>query len=133
MGAFVGDVSDGGDGGRVPAGQGAAAGGGEACPAVSRATVDRHDVGGAGVDVAVAGFAAGGGFHFGRLERSGAVMFAADRGTPSLYDRYDVLSQPMFDLLEQLLAAAAEAKVPVSLCGRRRRGRWKRWRSSVWA
>ena len=32
-------------------------------------------------------------------------MFAADRGTPSLYDRYDVLSQPMFDLLEQLLTA----------------------------
>jgi phosphotransferase system enzyme I (PtsP) len=44
-------------------------------------------------------------------------MFAADRGTPSLYDRYDVLSQPMFDLLEQLLTAAAAARVPVSLCG----------------
>lgn len=44
-------------------------------------------------------------------------MFAADRGTPSLYDRYDVLSQPMFDLLEQLLRAAGEAGVPVSLCG----------------
>jgi phosphotransferase system, enzyme I, PtsP len=44
-------------------------------------------------------------------------MFAVDRGTPSLYDRYDVLSQPMFDLLSQLLAAAAEAGVPVSLCG----------------
>ena len=44
-------------------------------------------------------------------------MFAADRGTPSLYDRYDVLSQPMFDLLEQLLTAAAAAGVPVSLCG----------------
>jgi phosphotransferase system, enzyme I, PtsP len=44
-------------------------------------------------------------------------MFAADRGTPSLYDRYDVLSQPMFDLLEQLLRAASEAGVPVSLCG----------------
>ena len=44
-------------------------------------------------------------------------MFAADRGTPSLYDRYDVLSQPMFDLLEQLLTAAREAGVPVSLCG----------------
>jgi phosphotransferase system enzyme I (PtsP) len=44
-------------------------------------------------------------------------MFAADRGTPSLYDRYDVLSQPMFDLLEQLLVAAGSAGVPVSLCG----------------
>ncbi len=44
-------------------------------------------------------------------------MFAADRGTSSLYNRYDVLSQPMFDLLEQLLKAAGEAGVPVSLCG----------------
>ena len=44
-------------------------------------------------------------------------MFAADRGTPSLYDRYDVLSQPMFDLLEQLLTSARSAGVPVSLCG----------------
>ena len=44
-------------------------------------------------------------------------MFAADRGTPSLSDRYDVLSQPMFDLLEQLLTAARAAGIPVSLCG----------------
>jgi phosphotransferase system enzyme I (PtsP) len=44
-------------------------------------------------------------------------LFAADRGTPSLYDRYDLLSQPMLDLLEQLLRAAAVAGVPVSLCG----------------
>ena len=48
-------------------------------------------------------------------------MFAADRGTPSLYGRYDLLSQPVLDLLEQLLAAAKAAKggagVPVSLCG----------------
>jgi len=44
-------------------------------------------------------------------------LFAADRGTPSLYDRYDLLSQPMLDLLEQLLAAARAAGVPVSLCG----------------
>ena len=44
-------------------------------------------------------------------------MFAADRGTPSLYNRYDVLSQPMFDLLEQLLTASRAAGVPVSLCG----------------
>jgi phosphotransferase system enzyme I (PtsP) len=55
-------------------------------------------------------------------------MFAADRGTPSLYDRYDVLSQPMFDLLEQLLTAARDAGVPVSLCGR-----WKRLPSLAWA
>lgn len=44
-------------------------------------------------------------------------LFAADRGTPSLYDRYDLLSQPMLDLLEQLLVAARGAGVPVSLCG----------------
>ncbi len=44
-------------------------------------------------------------------------LFAADRGTPSLYDRYDLLSQPVLDLLEQLLTAARAANVPVSLCG----------------
>jgi phosphotransferase system enzyme I (PtsP) len=44
-------------------------------------------------------------------------IFAADRGTPSLYDRYDLLSQPMLDLLEQLLRASDAAGVPVSLCG----------------
>jgi phosphotransferase system, enzyme I, PtsP len=48
-------------------------------------------------------------------------LFAADRGTPSLAGRYDLLSQPMFDLLEQLLTKARAAKggagVPVSLCG----------------
>src|SRR3954470_4734771 len=35
-------------------------------------------------------------------------MFAADRGTPSLYGRYDFLSQQMFDMIEQLSVAAAE-------------------------
>ncbi|MEI7711535.1 MAG: putative PEP-binding protein [Rhodospirillales bacterium] len=44
-------------------------------------------------------------------------LFAADRGTPSLYDRYDLLSQPMLDLLDQLVAGARTAGVPVSLCG----------------
>jgi phosphotransferase system enzyme I (PtsP) len=44
-------------------------------------------------------------------------LFAADRGTPSLYDRYDFLSQPMLDLIEQLVVAAKAAAVPVSLCG----------------
>ena len=44
-------------------------------------------------------------------------LFAADRGTPSLYNRYDVLSRPVFDRLEQLLTAASAAGVPVSLCG----------------
>jgi phosphotransferase system enzyme I (PtsP) len=44
-------------------------------------------------------------------------LFAADRGTPSLYDRYDFLSQPVLDLIEQLVVAAAGACIPVSLCG----------------
>src|SRR4051812_23466547 len=44
-------------------------------------------------------------------------MFAADRGTPSLYGRYDFLSQPMLDAIEQLSVAASAASVPVSLCG----------------
>jgi phosphotransferase system enzyme I (PtsP) len=44
-------------------------------------------------------------------------LFAADRGTPSLYERYDFLSQPMLDLIEQIVVASAAAAVPVSLCG----------------
>jgi phosphotransferase system, enzyme I, PtsP len=44
-------------------------------------------------------------------------LFAADRGTPSLYDRYDFLSQPVLDLIEQLVVAADGAGVPISLCG----------------
>ncbi len=59
--------------------------------------------------------------------------FAADRGTPAIAHRYDLLSQPMFDLLEQVLCAARAARggkglsqgagvpegggIPVSLCG----------------
>ncbi len=48
-------------------------------------------------------------------------LFAADRGSPSLFNRYDLLSQPVLRLLEHLLVAAGAAKggagVPVSLCG----------------
>lgn len=48
-------------------------------------------------------------------------LFAADRGTPSLYGRYDLLSQPVFDLLDQLLQAAGAARngagVQISICG----------------
>jgi phosphotransferase system enzyme I (PtsP) len=48
-------------------------------------------------------------------------LFAADRGTPSLYNRYDLLSQPVLRLLEHLLEKARGANrgagVPVSLCG----------------
>jgi phosphotransferase system enzyme I (PtsP) len=48
-------------------------------------------------------------------------LFAADRSAPALFNRYDMLSQPVLGLLDQLLAAAKEAKggagVPISLCG----------------
>ncbi len=44
-------------------------------------------------------------------------LFAADRGTPSLYDRYDFISPPVLDMLEQLVCRANAAGVPVSLCG----------------
>jgi phosphotransferase system, enzyme I, PtsP len=44
-------------------------------------------------------------------------VFAADRGTPSLAGRYDVLSPTMLNLLADLHAAAAAARVPLSVCG----------------
>jgi phosphotransferase system enzyme I (PtsP) len=44
-------------------------------------------------------------------------LFAADRGTPALYDRYDFLSLPVLDMLGQLVDAAGAAGIPVSLCG----------------
>jgi phosphotransferase system enzyme I (PtsP) len=44
-------------------------------------------------------------------------LFAADRGTPAVAARYDILSPAMLDLLAQLLAAADAAGVPVSVCG----------------
>jgi phosphotransferase system enzyme I (PtsP) len=44
-------------------------------------------------------------------------LFAADRGTPELADRYDVLSAPVLEMLERLAAACAEAGVPLSICG----------------
>jgi phosphotransferase system enzyme I (PtsP) len=44
-------------------------------------------------------------------------LFAADRGSPALSGRYDLLSPPVLDLLDNLLCKAAAAAVPVSLCG----------------
>ena len=44
-------------------------------------------------------------------------FFAADRGTPALASRYDILAPPVLDLLEQLIGAARGANVPLSLCG----------------
>jgi phosphotransferase system enzyme I (PtsP) len=44
-------------------------------------------------------------------------LFAADRGTPELADRYDTLSAPVLELVEGLVAACAKAGVPLSICG----------------
>ncbi len=44
-------------------------------------------------------------------------LFAADRGTPMLAGRYDVLSPPVLDLLDELHCKCSEASVPLSVCG----------------
>jgi phosphotransferase system enzyme I (PtsP) len=44
-------------------------------------------------------------------------LFAADRGTPELADRYDTLSAPVLELIERLVLACEEAGVPLSICG----------------
>ena len=44
-------------------------------------------------------------------------LFAADRGTPGLTGRYDLLSPPVLDLLDAIQAAALAADVEVSVCG----------------
>lgn len=44
-------------------------------------------------------------------------LFAADRGTPTLADRYDTLCAPVLELLEKLVIYCQEADVPLSICG----------------
>ncbi len=44
-------------------------------------------------------------------------VFAADRGTPALAERYDFLSAPIIRLIKQIALAAAEAGTSLSLCG----------------
>jgi phosphotransferase system enzyme I (PtsP) len=44
-------------------------------------------------------------------------VFAADRGAPLMSGRYDVLSPPMLDLLEQLQQTACTTQVALSVCG----------------
>lgn len=44
-------------------------------------------------------------------------FFAADRGTPSIAGRYDLLSPPVLDALDALARAAGAAGRPLSLCG----------------
>ena len=44
-------------------------------------------------------------------------LFAADRGTPGLTGRYDLLSPPVLDALDQVTAAASGRGVEISVCG----------------
>jgi phosphotransferase system enzyme I (PtsP) len=44
-------------------------------------------------------------------------LFAADRGTPALANRYDLLSPPALTVLETVSKAAREAGVQLSVCG----------------
>ncbi|GAC1341556.1 MAG: phosphoenolpyruvate--protein phosphotransferase [Acetobacteraceae bacterium] len=44
-------------------------------------------------------------------------LFAADRGTPALAGRYDVLSPPVLDIFETVARQAQAAGVDVSICG----------------
>jgi phosphotransferase system enzyme I (PtsP) len=44
-------------------------------------------------------------------------VFAADRGTPALAERYDFLSVPMLRLIAAITQQASQAGVPLSLCG----------------
>ncbi|MCW3472953.1 PEP-utilizing enzyme [Rhodovastum sp. RN2-1] len=44
-------------------------------------------------------------------------LFAADRGTPALAGRYDLLSPPVIDLLSTLVEQTRAAGVPLSVCG----------------
>ena len=44
-------------------------------------------------------------------------LFASDRGSPRLADRYDVLSPAVLTFLGQLADRAAEAGKPLALCG----------------
>jgi phosphotransferase system enzyme I (PtsP) len=44
-------------------------------------------------------------------------IFAADRGTPSLAERYDFISPPMLHLLEEVSREAEATGVSLSLCG----------------
>ncbi len=44
-------------------------------------------------------------------------LFAADRGTPALANRYDMLSAPALDALSSIERAATQAGVEVSVCG----------------
>jgi phosphotransferase system enzyme I (PtsP) len=44
-------------------------------------------------------------------------LFAADRGSPEVGERYDVLSPPVLACLKQIVERARAAAVPLTLCG----------------
>jgi phosphotransferase system enzyme I (PtsP) len=44
-------------------------------------------------------------------------LFAADRGSPEVGERYDVLSPPVLACLKQIVDRARAASVPLTLCG----------------
>ena len=44
-------------------------------------------------------------------------LFAADRGNPALAERYDLLSAPVLDMLDQVVAACRAAGRELALCG----------------
>lgn len=44
-------------------------------------------------------------------------FFAADRGNPRVAERYDLLSPPALRFLKMIRDAAAEAELPLSICG----------------
>ena len=44
-------------------------------------------------------------------------LFAADRGSPALAGRYDLLSPPVLDILHHVRSLTAEAGVSLSVCG----------------
>ncbi len=44
-------------------------------------------------------------------------IFAADRGTPALAERYDIISPPMLSVLESISVSAASCGIPLSVCG----------------
>lgn len=44
-------------------------------------------------------------------------FFAADRGNPRVADRYDLLSPPALQFLEQIQRHADEASLPLTICG----------------
>ena len=64
-------------------------------------------------------------------------LFAADRGTPSLFNRYDLLSQPVLTCWSSCCRRRGRprrgAACRCRYAARRRRGRWRRWRWWAWA